>query len=301
MDLFLVILPVLLVFLTGFIGQKLLHFDIKNISTLTLYVMSPVLAFRTFYTTPLTIDYMYIFSFAILLCLSLFIITYIATKIMRADRSESSAMMLGAVFMNSGNYGAPVALFAFGDQGFHIAVIIMVIHSLFMNTLGIFFASYGSDDGANLKDALSKVYKMPVLWGAVIGLALQLIHMPIQFSVMNGVDLIADASIPVVMLILGMQLAVISRKKVNYSAMGITTAIRMIASPLLAAFILYFMPLPTIVKSVLILQAAMPAAANTTMLALQFNTKPDLVSFTTLITTIISIITIPIVLFFLGV
>lgn len=301
MDLFLVILPVLLVFLTGFIGQKLLHFEIKNISTLTLYVMSPVLAFRTFYTTPLTIDYMYIFTFAILLCFFLFIITYFATKIMRADRSESSAMMLGAVFMNSGNYGAPVALFAFGDQGFHIAVIIMIIHSLFMNTLGIFFASIGSDDGANLKDALSKVYKMPVLWGAIIGLVLQLVQIPIHSSIMNGVDLIADASIPVVMLILGMQLAVISRKKVNYTAMGITTAIRMIASPLIAAFILYFMPLPTIVKSVLILQAAMPAAANTTMLALQFNTKPDLVSFTTLITTILSIFTIPIVLFFLGV
>jgi len=52
---------------------------------------------------------------------------------------------------------------------------------------------------------------------------------------------------------------------------------------------------------VLILQAAMPAAANTTMLALQFDTEPDLVSFTTFMTTIVSIISIPVVLFFLGV
>ncbi|GEK33591.1 AEC family transporter [Kurthia sibirica] len=301
MSLFLIILPVILVFLTGFIGQKALHFDIKNISTLTLYVMSPVLAFRTFYTTPLTPDYMYIILFAVLLCFMLFIVTWLTTKLIHADRSESSAMMLGAVFMNSGNYGAPVALFAFGQEGFHIAVIIMVLHSLLMNTLGIFFASMGSDDKPSLKTSLSKVYTMPVLWGAVIGLAMQLIHIPLHESILNGVDLIADASIPVVMLILGMQLAVISRKKVNYTAMATTTSIRMIISPLLAAAILFFMPLPTIVKSVLILQAAMPAAANTTMLALQFNTKPDLVSFTTFITTAISIFSIPIVLFFLGV
>lgn len=301
MDLFLVILPVLLVFLTGFIGQRILHFNIKNISTLTLYVMSPVLAFRTFYMTPINIDYMYIFSFAILLCVLLFIVTFLVTRILHSDRSETSAVMLGAVFMNSGNYGAPVALFAFGDEGFHIAVIIMVIHSLFMNTLGIFIASVGSDDSPSLNASFKKALKMPVLWGAVIGLVLQLIHVPVHQSVMNAVDLIADASIPVVMLILGMQLAVISRKRVNYVAMGATTIIRIIASPLIAAAILYFMPLPALVKSVLILQAAMPAAANTTMLALQFNTKPDLVSFTTLVTTLLSIISIPIVLFFLGV
>lgn len=301
MDLFYVILPVLLVFLTGFIGQRILHFDIKNISTLTLYVMSPVLAFRTFNTTPLTKDYMYICLFAILLCVFLFIVTYIVTRLIRSDRSETSAVMLGAVFMNSGNYGAPVALFAFGNEGFHIAVIIMVIHSLFMNTLGIFIASIGSDESPSLKSSLATVYKMPVLWGAVIGLVLQLLHIPIHQSIMNGVDLIADASIPVVMLILGMQLAVISRKKVNYTAMAATTVIRIVGSPLIAVAILAFMPLPTLVKSVLILQAAMPAAANTTMLALQFNTKPDLVSFTTLVTTVLSVISIPIVLHFLGV
>lgn len=301
MALLLIILPVLIVFATGYIGQKKLSLDIKTISTMSLYLMSPPLAFRTFYQTPITHDYFYIFGFAILLCVGLFIITFIATKALRASRSESSAMMLGAVFMNSGNYGAPVALFAFGNEGFHIAVIIMVIHSLFMNSLGIFFASVGSKENASVKEALRAVLRMPVLYGAVLGVVLQLTHVPIHPAIMDGVSLIADASIPVVMLVLGMQLASMSRKRVNYAMMSVTSVIRMIVSPLLAALILYFMPLDPLIKSVLILQAAMPAAANTTMLALQFNTEPDLVSFTTLITTVISIISIPIVLFFLGV
>jgi predicted permease len=61
------------------------------------------------------------------------------------------------------------------------------------------------------------------------------------------------------------------------------------------------MPLSDLIKSVLIIQAAMPAAANTTMLALQFDTEPDLVSFTTFVTTIISIFSIPIVMHFIGI
>ena len=60
------------------------------------------------------------------------------------------------------------------------------------------------------------------------------------------------------------------------------------------------MPLNDLIKTVIIIQAAMPTAANTTLLALQFGTEPDLVSFTTLVTTLISIIIIPIVLFLVG-
>ena len=73
MALILIILPVLIVFAIGYVGQKKLQLDIKTISTMSLYLMSPPLAFRTFYQTPITKDYAYIFAFAILLCLLLFI------------------------------------------------------------------------------------------------------------------------------------------------------------------------------------------------------------------------------------
>lgn len=301
MELFFIILPVLIVFLIGYIGQKIIGFDIKTISTVSLYLMSPFLAFRTFYTTALTMDYLYICLFAILLVLILFLITWIWAHFLQAERSEVSAMMLGAVFMNSGNYGAPVVLFALGSPGFHIAVIIMVLHSLLMNSLGIFFAAIGGKGKATVRQALQNVFRMPVLYASIIGIFLQLLHVAVPKPVMNGVDLVADASIPLVMLVLGMQLASISKARVKYQFVTSVSIIRIILSPLAAAAILWFMPLNDLIKSVLIIQAAMPAAANTTMLALQFDTEPDLVSFTTFITTIISIFSIPFVLHFLGI
>ena len=98
-----------------------------------------------------------------------------------------------------------------------------------------------------------------------------------------------------------MQLAVISRKKVAYRYVAAVSVIRIIVSPQPAVGILYFLPVNDTVKQVAIILAAMPTAANTTMLALQFNTEPDLVSFTTLVTTLVSIFSIPLVLFFLGI
>lgn len=301
LDLFFIILPVLIIFGIGFIGQKLIGFDIKSISTAALYLMSPFLAFRTFYTNPLNMDYIYIIAFCLILTVALFAVVWITGKLMGATMPQMSAMILGGVFMNSGNYGAPVVLFAFGAIGFDYAVVMMVFQSLLMNTIGIFFASLGGEEKATLHESFQRVIRMPLIYAAFLGVGMQAIHVDLPQPLMEGISMVADASIPTVMLVLGMQLAAIQRKRVAYRYVTAITIIRMIASPIIAMVILLFMPVNDLLRSVLILQTAMPAAANTTMFALQFGTEPDLVSFTTFITTIISIVTIPIVLFFLGV
>jgi len=301
MSLLLIILPVFIIFSIGYIGQKFIGFDIKSISTAALYLMSPFLAFRTFYTNELTMDYFYIVLFSLLLTAILLIVVWVTAISMKATRSELSAMILGGVFMNSGNYGAPVVLFAFGAVGFDYAVIMMVFQGLLMNTVGIFFAAIGGEEKSSLRQSAQRVIRMPLMYAAFLGIGLQLVSVPVPSAVMEAVSLVADASIPTVMLVLGMQLAAISRKRVAYRYVSAVSIIRMVASPLIAVGILYFMPVNDLLKAVVIVQASMPAAANTTMLALQFGTEPDLVSFTTFITTLISIITIPVVLFFLGV
>ncbi len=296
-----IILPVFIIFFIGYMGQKLIGFDIKSISTAALYLMSPFLAFRTFYENELTMDYLYIVLFSLLLTAVLLAIVWTTARTMNATRPQLSAMILGGVFMNSGNYGAPVVLFAFGAAGFDYAVVMMVFQSLLMNTIGILFASIGGEEKATLRQSLQRVIRMPLIYAAVLGVGLQLLAVTVPKTLIEGISLVADASIPTVMLVLGMQLAAIARKKVAYRYVSAVTVIRMVLSPLIAASILYFMPINDLLKAVMIVQSAMPAAANTTMFALQFGTEPDLVSFTTFITTLISIVTIPLVLFLLGV
>ena len=103
--------------------------------------MLPFLTFDTFYSNELNIEYFYMFLFTVLFMLVLLVITLVAGKVMKGDKSQISSMLLGTLFPNSGNYGAPVALFAFGAVGFQYAVILMVIHGFLNTTLGIFIAS----------------------------------------------------------------------------------------------------------------------------------------------------------------
>lgn len=298
-DLLLIVLPAFLIFGTGFIGQKLLKLDIKSISKMSLYLMLPFLTFDTFYTNKLNIEYFYMFLFTVILVSLLAGITLVIGKFMKADKTQISAMLLGTVFPNSGNYGAPVALFAFGAVGFDYAVILMVIHAFLINTIGIFIASFGSGKSATIKSAFMSVLKMPVLYGFLLGVLLQLTHLELPPTILEGISLVGAASIPTVMLILGMQLAEIKSTKFELKYVNTVTIIRMIVSPLIAIVLVSFMPVNNVIHNVFILLAAMPIAANTTMLAVQFDIKPNLISFTTLVTTLISLLTIPITIYFI--
>ena len=195
-------------------------------------------------------------------------------------------MILSSCFMNNGNYGMPVLLVFFGTTGFDLGVIMMVLQQFVMSTIGIYYAVKGSaiNDQVHVseKDILKKVIRMPVIHGAFLGIIFQLYHIPLSKSIMSSVGMIGDSSIVIIMLILGMQLAKIKILQLDYAKITFALLTRMVISPIVAML------------------AAMPSAANTTLLSVQFNTHPQLVSSATLISTIISLITLPVVLWLVG-
>ncbi|WP_421385124.1 AEC family transporter [Bacillus salacetis] len=300
MNFILIVLPVFIILAVGFIGQRVLDLDIKSISTAALYLMLPFLAFQTFYENELNMNYLYIVLFCILLLFALIMVSFLAGKMTSQQQSKTSAFVLAGAFMNSGNYGVPVILFAFGETGFQYAVIMMVIQSLLMNTVGLYFAAKGSKSGGTLKDSVVKILKMPVVYGSIAGLSLQIASVPVPTFIYNAIDLIGSATIPTIMLVLGMQLANISKKNVEMKELSAVLVIRLVLSPVIAYAITALLSLDSLLSSVLIVLAAMPTAANTTMFAVQFDTEPDLVSFSTLVTTSISIITVPLMIMFFS-
>ncbi|THE11331.1 AEC family transporter [Bacillus timonensis] len=299
MELLLIVLPAFLIFTAGFIGQRVLTFDIKSISKLSLYLLVPFLTFDTFYTNQLNADYFYIFVFTVFLTILLVGVTYLTGKLLKADRSHMSAMQIGSIFPNSGNYGAPVALFAFGGMAFEYAIIIMVIHAFLINSIGIFLASLGGASSNGIKGAFNRLIRMPVMYGAILGMIFQILNIPLPSTIIDGISMVGSASIPVVMLILGMQLAEIKLQKFKLKYVSSITILRMVVSPLLALALVTIMPVSELIKHVFLLLSAMPVAANTTILAVQFDCKPDLLSFTTLVTTLLSLISIPLLLYLL--
>ncbi|MFS0881761.1 AEC family transporter [Metabacillus niabensis] len=295
MDFFLILIPIFGIFALGFIGQKKIGFDTKTISTMALYLMSPVLVFRTFYTTEFNLTYLYLALYTFLLCFSLIAVVYVIAFIRKYSVKETCGMILASSFMNNGNYGTPVVLLLFGATGLDYAIVLMVIQQLVMCTVGVYYAAKGSPEGDGVRSAIRAVQRMPMVYGAAFGLVLQAFHIQLGDSIAQAVDMVADSAIPTVMIVLGMQLAKISLKKFEKEKVSLSLVTKLAVSPAIAYILSLFLPVDEMVKQIMIIMAAMPTAANTTMYALQFNTEPEFVSSATLLSTTLSLATLPII------
>ncbi|MFC7321826.1 AEC family transporter [Halobacillus campisalis] len=290
---FQVVLPVILVFIAGFILQKFMKLEIKSISTVVLYIMLPCLVFDTFFHAEFDNEYIMMIVFSVILLFIILLINKITSKVAKYNSSTESGLILSTAFMNAGNYGAPIVLFAFGEQGFVYSVSFMVIQQIVMNFFGVYYAAKGT---AGVKLALTTVMKMPPTYAVLIALTAKFASFTISENVMASITLVGDATIPSVMILLGMQLANITIKNLDWRKVSYAASLRLIGSPMIAWALTSLLPMSDLMASVLIVSAAMPSAATTTMYAVQFDSKPDLVSSITLITTILSVISIPILL-----
>ncbi|MBM0065327.1 AEC family transporter [Alkalicoccobacillus gibsonii] len=292
-----VVLPVILIFMIGYILQRVAKVDIRPISTMAIYVMTPCLVFKTFYETELNSQYSYMVLFSFVLMFLIIFMCKIYTKIRKIDLSTENALILSTAFMNTGNYGTPIILFAYGEAGFQFAISAMVLQSILMNFFGVYYAVKGK---AGIRTAMKSVAKMPASYAAILALILNFTQVKIPDNLFGTVDLISDAAIPMVMVILGMQLAMIKWGNFDWANITFSVILRMFISPVLAWVLVSLMPLDPLLGKVLIVSAAMPSAATIVMYAVQFQAQPKLVSSVTLITTLISIPTITILIMILG-
>lgn len=136
---------------------------------------------------------------------------------------------------------------------------------------------------------------MPMIYGAMLGAIFQASHIPLGKSVEEAVNLVANAAIPTIMIVLGMQLAKISIKNLAKEKLSLSLMIKLAVSPVIAYALTLFLPIDEMIKQIMIIMAAMPTAANTTLYALQFDTEPEFVSSATLISTSLSLATLPII------
>lgn len=288
-----VILPVFFIFFSGYLLQKIFKLDLLPISTLAVYLLIPFLVFDTFYTTPMDLSFYYIVVTSVIIMVALIAAGLLLCRFFRYDKSERNAFLLSTIFPNSGNYGVPIILFAFGKQGVLYAMPLMIFHAILMGIVGIYIAANGK---GSAKMALQTVLKQPMNYAIIPALLLQSFHIEIPAHFLQSIELVSDASIPVIMVILGMQLANVDVHRISWGRISLATVVRLVLSPLIAYWVCLMFPIDPLLRNVIIVMAAMPSAANTTLYAIQFNAKPQFVSSCTLITTVASAVTLDVLL-----
>jgi len=291
------LLPIFLIAGAGALLGQFLKIDPRSLSQLILYILSPCLIFRLLTQNQLSGNlFGRVILFSIVFISITAAITWLAGKLLRIERGNLSAMLLATLFVNAGNYGLPLVLFAFGENALSYASLFFVVNISLAYTVGTLIASMSS---VNLWKALLNLVKLPLIYAVLLAFLITKTGWVIPLPLERATKLLGDATIPCMLILLGLQLktANISGKVLPIS---LAASMRLIVGPLLAIVLLPLFGLNGPANQALTLQAGMPTAVLTTMLATEYNSEPSFATAAVFITTLLSPLTLTPLLFLLG-
>lgn len=295
--LFQVIVPLSIPVIAGALLSRYKNLETKPLLTLYLYFLSPAIIFETLMTAELSFDEVYkTFSFSILNLIVLWAAAGGIGRMLKLPSAEIAGLTLVSTFTNSVNYGLPLVLLAFGKLGLDKASVYVIAQMIIVNTIGVYFAARSQ---FSIRNAVKSVFSLPAIYAAILAIILRAFELHLPAGIEKGIAMISQAYSPVVLAILGAQMAGVQRSEFDPSIRrtfwtGMT--IRLLLSPLLACVVLAVLQVHGTLFSVLLILASMPAAVNAGILAERFNASPKVVTKCILWTTLASFVVLPLLI-----
>lgn len=292
-----VISPIFIVIgIAVYVGRRF-NPDRKGLSTLLIYIFLPALAFRGMATTQAEIGEIGQIAVVVTgVTLGMIAVGLVISRVMRFDQRLESAFVLSIMTMNAANYGIPLNTFAFGEAGGERAILYWLMASILANTLGVFFASRGT---GNVRDAIANVVRVPIVYALVLGLIVNFGNIEIPLPLFRAIDILADAAIPGMMVLLGLSLAY-AQIRGRIGTIMLASGARLIIAPMIALPIALLFGLQGVTFNVAVIESSMPTAVVASAFALQFGSDAEFTASVTLVSTVASIITLSILLVMLG-
>lgn len=290
-------IPVLAIAAVGVYLRRRFRIDPKSVSTMMFHIFSPALTFYALYTRNISGgDFLRVYGATLVLLWTVAGLSMLVLRLQGAKGSERAATLLATFAFNGGNFGLSIVNFAFGEEALGWAVIIFVAGSTTAYTLGVYTASNGQ---ASMRASLMNVLKTPAIYALVAAFLLKGLGInQLPPAIDRTVGLLAEASIPLMLVLLGLQLGELgSLTKLRLVFTG--AFLRLIFAPVLSVFMAALFGLTGDARLAFILQAGMPTAVMTIILSTEFDTDRDLALNLILVTTFLSPITLSIIIYLL--
>ena len=234
-----------------------------------------------------------IFVITAIYYVAVIIISFLIVKVLKIKVPRSNVFISLLVFANVGFIGYPVARAFFQEVGIFYAAIANLLYHIVMWTFGILLF----DSKEKIK--FSKIFNVgAVSCAATIILFLSGLKLP--YIIQNALQLTGNMSVPLSMILIGAMIAEV--KIVNMFSdkdILIMTFIKNFLLPIITAVILKFLGFNAIVISICTLMAAMPSGALNAIFAREYDAEPVFASIGVFVSTLLCIISLPVVVFFL--
>jgi predicted permease len=277
------VIPVFALIGIGFVFARWKKISLESITEFIVYLASPALVFASLSTKPLFAkDILVLFAGVAGFMSGVGILIWIYLSLFRF---RSRGFMLPVLFVNAGNMGLPLALFAFGEPGLQRATICYVIMSVLQNSLGIFLVS--GDRG------WKEIFRLPLIYAAVLGLFVNVNHIEVPWPLLEPIRLLGFSTIPLMLVSLGYRLN--SMKSITWGHSVAGALIRIVGGFACAYLTVTLLGIDGVNRQVILLYGALPSAVVNFVLTEKYRQDPELAASIVVITTLLSLVTIPIV------
>ena len=265
----------------------------RCISNLLLNIVNPCLiitVYQTDYDKTLVAGLLLSFAAALV---SHFIAILISTAFIRKNSSaESGLERYAAVYSNCGFIGIPLIGSVLGSEGVFYLTAYMTVFNLLTWTHGLSLMK-GNFRLRNLRDGLLS----PMVLSTLLAMALFSIQFEIPGPLLDSMNYIADMNTPLAMMVAGFSVAHSNLKDIctNLSIYKVA-ALKLLVVPLAVLLFLSFLPLDSTVAYTTLIASACPTATTITMMSILYNKNHAYASEIFSFTTVLSILTIPVVI-----
>jgi hypothetical protein len=254
------VFPVLAVVLLGYLLSSRLELDVESLNAVALYAFLPALVFHSVATSRFDgHTVLKLFAAVGAFVGVMLLLGELAGRAAALDEPFLSGAVLASAFGNAGFYGIPLAEFAFGSAGRATAVVFMTAQSVLMYTVGVYVASRGG--GRAGLGAAREVFRLPLIYAVLAASLVRGFGLVPSASgtAMSTLRLVGDASIPLMLLIVGVRMADL-RTGVDAGVL-VPTAMKLLVAPAVGAGVVaaFGFEDPTVAR-VFVLLCATPVA-----------------------------------------
>ena len=238
-------------------------------------------------------------AFALAVLIHVVLIVLSKFVIRHRDENVRRPLRLAAVFSNAGFMGIPLEQAILGDAGVFYGVVYIVVFNLFMWSWGLCTMEKG--EGRKEKGFSLKTVVNPGTVGLTLGAPFFFLSMKLPTVIGTPIHHMANLNTPLAMIVIGYALAGAEFGKVlRTGSVYVATIVRLIICPLLVIAALYPFrhALDRNMMLAMTVAASAPVAAMVSMFASKFNRDVDVSVAVVSGTTLLSILTMPVVIAF---
>lgn len=236
---------------------------------------------------------------AVALFAGLILISLVLPIGLRVNKESVGAYRVMTIFSNIGFMGFPVISAVYGTEALLYASVFLIPFNILIYTYGIL--ALKTDHTKKEKMNLKKVLNIGV-FSCILSIILSFVSVTMPTFVKTTITTLSNLTAPLSMMVIGASMATFAIKKLFTDVKLLIFALcKLIVIPVIGLFVLKLFIQDEMILGVCMVMLATPVASMTAMLAQQYDGDYELASRGVALTTILSVVTMPLVSFITGV